>query len=229
MKLREFMNILKSIQDSNNDAIIAISGDRGVGKSTLMMQMARAFKNCRPGQIYDTEKYHIYSQDELIDKMEAFDAKDMLCSDESITALFKRDFGKKNQINLIKMFNTYRDKYYLFFLLVPNFADLDFAVRNSLIIKFWIFCEKRGRAAVFCPLRNPILKDAWNMKQIMAFYERGKLHQVKNFVCYLRWKDLSPKLYRKYQAIKAKKRASAHGVIYKGERKKAVNTDYTEA
>lgn len=223
------MNLIKAIQDSNNDAILAITGDRGVGKSTLMMQMARAFKRCPPERIYDINKYHVYDQKELIDNMEAFTPKDMICSDETVTALFKRDFGKKQQINLIKMFNTYRDKYYLFFLLIPNFLDLDLAVRNSLIIKFWIFCEKRGRAAVFCPLRNPIAKDAWNTKQIMIYYEKGKLHHAKNFVCYLRWHDLSPALYRKYQAVKAKKRAESHGIEHKPtakEEKRQYKEDY---
>lgn len=89
------MNIVKCLQASHHDAIIAISGERGVGKSTLMMQMARAYKGCKSGECYDIEKYHIYDQQELINKMEEFEPKDMLCSDESVTALFKRDFSKK--------------------------------------------------------------------------------------------------------------------------------------
>lgn len=215
LRIKEFVNLLRAIQNSNNDVIVAISGERGVGKSTLMMQLARAYKRCGRDKIYDINKYHIYSQEELIKKMEAFRPKEMLCGDEIVTALFKRDFGKKRQIDLIKMFNTYRDKYFLFFMLLPNFIDLDIAIRNSMIIKFWIFCTKRGRAAVFTHIDNPISKDSWNTKQIMIYYDSQRVQNAKNFVCYLHWKDLSKNVYDQYQKVKATKRAEAHGVEQK--------------
>lgn len=209
---------MMAIQDSQHDVIIAISGERGVGKSTLMMQLARAYKRCPRGKAYDIEKYHIYSQEELIRKMEDFSPKEMICSDEAVTALFKRDFNKRKQIDIIKMFNTYRDKYYLFFLLLPNFMDLDIAIRNSLVIKFWIFCTKRGKAAVLTHLDNPIAKDPWNTKQVMVFYDRDKLEKCRNFVCWLRWKDVPGAVYEKYQEVKARKRAEAHGLEHKGKK-----------
>lgn len=116
------------------------------------------------------------------------------------------------------MFNTYRDKYYLFFLLIPNFADIDFAVRNSLIIKFWIHCVKRGKAIVMCSIDNPVAKDAWNMKQLYLNFERGNIMKIKNLFCILQWKDVSPRIYRQYQKIKARKRAEAHGLKQTGKR-----------
>lgn len=190
------------MQASNNDVMLGISGARGVGKSVLMMKITEEFK----GGAYDFEKYHIYQREELLKKMEEFDDREVLCVDEAITSLFKREFQKKNQIDVIKMFNMYRDKSFLLFLLIPHFWDLDSAIRNSLIIKYWIYCYNRGGAVVFHADKNPGTFDPFDRKWIYNAWKSRRIHKVPNYVCDLRWSNVSEPTYLRYKKIKAEKR-----------------------
>jgi len=202
VSIKNFVKHIKFMQSSNNDVILGISGARGVGKSVLMMKMSEEFK----GGLYDMEKYHIYKRKELIDDLENFPDREMLCVDEAITSLFKREFQKKSQINIIKMFNMYRDKSFLIFLLIPHFWDFDSSIRNSLIIKYWIYCFQRGEAVVFHADKNPGTFDPFDRKWIYRYWKSRQIHKAPNYVCNIRWSNVDEERYSLYKQIKARKR-----------------------
>jgi len=206
LNVKRFARIVRSVQDSHNDCIIAITGFRGVGKSVLMRQIGKELKLCD----YDMNKYHIYSRKELVDNLEKLEKKDILCVDEAINTIFKREFQKKNQIQIIKMFNTYRDKFFTVFLLVPLFWDLDSSVRNSMMIKFWIFCYKKGRAVIFTHNHNPATTDPFNRDSIHYAWARKRIRTSRNYFNDLRWSNLKPEEYDLYAEIKARKRKESY-------------------
>lgn len=167
-----------------------------------MIQLARAML----GSYYDMEVHNIYKQEELREKLEKFDPYQVLAVDEAISGLFKRDFAKKQQKDIIKMLNMYRDKFFTIFLTLPNFWDLDSAIRTSMIIKYWIYCFKRGEAIIFTHDKNPGSFDPFNRKLIYSYWKAGKIWKSPYYCGSIVWKDIDKDLYNKYKLIKARKR-----------------------
>lgn len=202
VSIKSTVEFIKEMQEYDNDMIIAISGARGTGKSTLMMQIVKALKE----GWYDFEKYHIYDRNELKEKLETFEEKETICIDEAISSLFKREFQNKNQNYIIKMFNMYRDKRYLIFLLIPHFWDLDAAVRNSFIVKWWIHVYQRGEAIIFTHDSNPGTWDPWNRKDIYINWKLKKPYVVPNYVGNISWSKIPDDVFEEYKKVKNKKR-----------------------
>ncbi|HEC72695.1 MAG TPA: hypothetical protein ENI36_03725 [Thermoplasmatales archaeon] len=202
---------IKQVQDNENDFIIVISGYRGVGKSTLMLQIADHLIEDNLFTIENLKKHNIYSRDELDEKLENFPEKSVFCVDEGINLLFKREFFNRQQNKIIKRFNTYRDKYFCIFLLIPNFWDLDSSVRNSAMIKWWIHCYNRGNAYIYQPEENEWNPDPWNQKtNFMAVRKGVKRYQTPNYLTNIVWRKLTDKQMANYKKVKAFKRRLAY-------------------
>jgi ABC-type dipeptide/oligopeptide/nickel transport system ATPase component len=196
---------MKALDISDNDFIVGVSGFRGSGKSTLMAQFMKELK----GGWYDFNEFHIYMRTELDDKLANYPDASVFGVDEAINNLFKREWHDNSQIDVVKKFNMFRDKRHKMFLLIPHFWDLDTAVRNSLIIKWWVYVYKLGNAVVFQPHNNPFSLDPWNMKLNIILWRRGKIFQSPNYLFNLTWKPLPEDVYQEYKKVKAIKRVKA--------------------
>lgn len=192
--------IIKQTQKNDNDIIIVISGARGLGKSTLMSQISKELNN-----EYKFEDY-IYNKGEFIKALSEGKPEDTIHVDEAISTLFKREFQHKNQNAIVKLLNMHRDKRYVIFLLLPHFWDLDSAVRNTLIVKWWIHVYKRGDALIFTHDDNPGTWDPWNRKGIYEAWSHGKPYVVPNYVANIRWSNLKPEIMNSYKEVKTEKR-----------------------
>lgn len=202
---------IKQVQDNQNDFIIVISGYRGVGKSTLMLQIADYLLEDNLFTMENLKRYNIYSRRELDKKLEEFPERSLLCVDEGINLLFKREFFNRQQNKIIKRFNTYRDKYFCIFLLLPNFWDLDVSVRNSAMIKWWIHCYRRGDAYIYQAEENEWNPDPWNQKLNFIAVRKGiKRYQTQNYLTNITWTKLKPNQFEKYKKVKALKRKLAY-------------------
>lgn len=204
----ELSLILKMIthRENKHDAIVVISGSRGMGKSVLGMNLMRILN----GESYFTEeamrRLNIYQPGDLTETLDKCPDNSSLLVDEAINVLFKRDFAKKSQKVNIKIFNTHRDKRLIVFLLVPNFFDIDSSVRNSLIIKFWIHVHSRGKAWIFTHENNPATDDPWCRSNIFYWHLKGQIYRSHNFIGNLQFKNIKDPIYKIYQEIKKEKR-----------------------
>ena len=208
---RKATEIIIQVQNSKNDFIIVISGFRGVGKSTLEMQITGNLT----GQSYFTEegfrKHNIYSRKELDKKLEELPDKSVLCIDEGINLLFKREFQNKDQNVIIKKFNTYRDKCFVIFLLIPNFWDLDSSIRNSTMVKWWIHCTGYGQGIIYQVEDNEWNPDPWNQKNNFIATRKGvKRYSLPNYVANIIWDELPEDTYGVYKTVKSEKRRLAY-------------------
>lgn len=203
--------LIKKVQNSNNDMIIAVTGYRGAGKSTLIIQAAAKLMGKICLSKADFEQHFIYSRKELDEKLEKFEKQRVICVDESINLLFRREFQNKQQNQIIKKFNTYRDKQYCIFLVIPTFWQLDSAVRNSLIIKWWVHCVDRGNAIIYQPEDNEWNYDPWNQKENFIDRRMKKpIYKSKNYFSNIVWQKLPEELEQEYNEIKAKKRKESY-------------------
>lgn len=176
-----------------------ISGERGTGKSVLMLNMMLY----QLGKFFDMEEQLIYSQEELIEKLKNSCEYSLIAVDEAITGIYKRDFAKKKQKNIVKILNTFRDKYYTIYLCIPNFFDLDSAIKSGDMIKFWIHCTERGKGVIFMREEG---KFGFNVEKIFNYMRYNVVHKCPNFFGFIRWKKIPDWLYNDYKEIKARKR-----------------------
>ena len=202
-------NYIRAVQQSKGDFIIVITGFRGVGKSTLLSRFIEELGIELNEENF--KKYFIYSRKELDKKLEDFTEKSPLCIDEGINLLFKREFQNRDQNIIIKKFNTYRDRFYVIFLLIPNFWDLDSSIRNSTMIKWWIHCHKFGEGTIYQPEDNEWNPDPWNQKNNFLASRKGiRRWSLPNYIANITWNELPEEVYDKYKKIKNEKRKESY-------------------
>lgn len=208
--VREVVKTIEGVTKSKGDFIIAVSGNAGIGKSTLVNQIVKE----KTGERFSAaffEKYNFYSREELDKKLEELPNNSIFILDESINMMFKREWQNREQIKIIQKLNTYRNKGFIIFLLLPRFTDIDSAVRNSSRIKWWINCLSWGEAVIYQADDNEFNPDPWNLKINMKLLLRGrKRYNLPNYVANLYWQEMEKEAFELYEEIKGKKRKEAY-------------------
>jgi len=211
--IKDIVKILKRRQQNEFDGNIAVSGERGNGKSTLINKIYYRF----PG--FDPWKHQVYSRSDVIYllKNQHFG----LCwDDEAINSSYKRDFQNKEQQKLIKILTAYRDNFNIYASAIPNFFSLDRDLRDLYFIHFHVI--ERGIAVVHMPLQGRLYsQDRWdakyNAKIESSWSKRMKkdsgfkpaYHKLSTFRGYLFFKDATEKQKKLYKQIKKKKRSNS--------------------
>lgn len=200
-------NHIKRMLDKDWDYIAGVSGDAGVGKSSLVCQIGPLVD-----KKYAFERNNIYQQSKLSSALYDYPEKSFLNVDEAINVLYRRDFAKGGQKQLLKDFDMIRDRNLCVFFLIPNFWDLDTKILNSGRIKLWIYIDERGLAMMFRPDKNPFNPDRWNRelnRKLFQDWDNANPKDSPNFVDYLEFKPMDAELYKQYKEVKAKKRREA--------------------
>lgn len=200
----------KNRQANKFDAIIAISGNRGQGKSTIAYKIASLFKG------FKAERDIVYSRKEL-NKALATKKYGVVMADEMVIAGYKRTFWDSDQIALIQMINTYRDSCNVLIMCIPSFASLDKDLRK--LVKFRIHVIRRGLSIVHVAKNVDYKDDPWDFKYNQKIEEDWSKKHIKSpkytklstFAGYLAFGDLKPLQKIKYQRIKEYKRNIALG------------------
>ena len=226
--MRDLVDTLRKRIDNQFDANIVISGARGTGKSTLAWKIASKF-DC-----FDPWKHIVYDRDSVIELL-ATQKRGVIWDDESINSGFKRSFYDKDQQQLIKYLNMYRDKFNVFIMCIPNFYDLDKAMRSLVKIHINIIRRYDDYALAAIHIADNSANystDPWatavNLKKEMAWQKVRQrnpnflppYHKLTTFVGYLKYGDVSPKERELYQTIKDSKRKELHDKEKAEEEKK---------
>ena len=159
------------------DAIIIVSGERGVGKTTCMQTFGFEMDNK-----FDQSKNisYIPTEQDIIDRFNSLAAYQVLGIDEAMEIMYKQDFMKGFQKTLIKMYGRERKQFKITIMCIPAFADLTKTFRNTFV-KYWIYIAERGHGVILCKPQTPYSDDAWNLKSLdKQFTEVIMKHKVTN-------------------------------------------------
>lgn len=211
--IKELVDILLERQKNEFDGNIAVSGDRGNGKSTIIDKIFYRFPNFNPW------KHQVYNRSDVIHLLKS--QKFGLCwDDEAINSGYKRNFQDKGQQELIKIITVYRDNYNIFASAIPNFFNLDKDLRDLYFIHLHVI--ERGIAVVHMPLQgrlysqdrwdskyNAKIEDSWSKKMNIDPNFKPPYHRLSTFRGYLFFGDVTEKQKKLYKEIKREKRKDA--------------------
>ena len=198
------------------DAFIIIEGNRGLGKSTLAIEVSRKVAKCfKILGMAEKYKFHwdkslIYTKKETLNFFHQWHKNGI--ADEMINVTFNRDFYDPDQKNVIKMINMNRDHCNLFIACVPQFQNLDTQIKN--LCKIRITVVRRGLAIIQTPNRTIYVKDKWdqatNEKIEREWLQKGMskpaYSKLTTFRGILKFPKLHPSMEAKYQEVKNRKR-----------------------
>ena len=211
--IKEIVEILKERQVNEFDSNLAVSGDRGNGKSTIINKIYYRLPNFNPW------KQQVYNRDDVINLLK-YQQLGLCWDDEAINSGYKRDFQNKGQQELIKIITAYRDNYNTFASAIPNFFSLDKDLRDLYFIHIHVI--ERGIAIIHMPLQGRLYsQDRWDAKYNAKIEEswskkiqrdpnfRPPYHKLTTFRGYLFFKDCTPKQKELYLEIKRTKRSES--------------------
>jgi hypothetical protein len=213
--LIKMISMIVRILQNKFDCFIIIEGNRGLGKSTLAIHLARGV--ARKFKKIDHEKYKfnwdhslVYTKKETKRFWHKWEAIGI--GDEMINVAFNRDFYDTEQKDIVKMINMNRDHRNLFIACVPQFQTLDSQIKN--LCKIRITVVRRGVAVIQTPNQTIYIKDKWdqatNEKIEREWMRKGITKPYYTRLTTFRGLMKFPKLREaselKYQEVKDRKR-----------------------
>jgi hypothetical protein len=211
----KMITMIVNILNNKFDCVMVIEGNRGLGKSTLAIHLARGV--AREFRKIGSDRYKfnwrrslIYTKKETKSFFHRWD--NIGIADEMINVTFNRDFYNEEQKDIIKMINMNRDHRNLFIACVPQFQTLDTQIKN--LCKIRITVVRRGMCIIQTPNRTIYMRDKWdqatNEKIERDWIKKGikNPHYTKltTFRGVMKFPKLRDRAEEKYQSIKDDKR-----------------------
>jgi cytidylate kinase len=213
--MKKVISMIVRILENKFDCVIVIDGNRGLGKSTLAIHLARGVAREFKKKGSENFKFNwrntlIYTKKETKRFLNKWRSTGI--ADELINIAFNRDFFNEDQKDIVKMMNMNRDHCNFFISCVPSFETIDNQIKN--LCKIRITVVRRGVAIIQTPNKSIYSKDKWDQK-INEKIERVWISKgIKNphytklttFRGLLKFPKLSDSAEIKYQAVKDDKR-----------------------
>lgn len=201
--------MIAETQRQKFDAVIAVTGARGLGKSTLAWKLCKGVG--RYNKIgFKPKRDIVFSRDDVINHLSK-KKLGIIFGDEFVNVTYNRDFSNKAQQNFLKMLNMYRDSRNFLVACIPDFPILDKQFRS--LIKMRLQVIRRGVAIVHLQRKTSYSIDPWDMKgneKVEANWNKGKrkpnYSQLSTSEGLLFFGDLGAKERRLYELIKQSKR-----------------------
>ena len=211
----KLITMIVKILQNEFDCFLVIEGNRGLGKSTLAIHLARGI--AREFKKLGSEDYRWHWRNSLIyTKKETkhfwHKWRSLGIADEMINVTFNRDFYNEEQKDIIKMINMNRDHCNFFVACVPQFQTLDNQIKG--LCKIRITVVRRGLAIVQTPNRTIYVRDKWdqatNEKIERDWLKKGiknpHYSKLTTFRGILKFPDLKDASKIKYKFVKDLKR-----------------------
>lgn len=205
ISIQELYEACLKRRELKRDVIIALTGERGEGKSSCGYRILKKFKQFKPMRdILFSKKEISHAVGSRIDSQ--------FMADEMIFGAYKRQGWSSDNIFLIQVLNMCRDKRNVFVMCIPNFWDLDKAIRD--LVTFHIFIPRRGKAVLNKKLKGRMFSnDPWdvstNKKLEEEWAKKGmkpQYHKFSTFKAYIPVRPLPPEHEIVYQQVKDTKR-----------------------
>jgi len=215
--LDKFASLIESYQDADLDAIIAVTGPKGVGKSSCTIQVTRKVLEKRFQQNYfSPRKYIGYDNEDVLKKIHEVEEFSPLIADEAARFAMGEDWNKSENKEMKKLFAQMRTKHLAVFLNIPSFTWMDRKYREDMV-SMWLWIPTRGHGVVFTPDTNPGVSDAWHFQdfkklfrnRISMFTPVEKIIQkVRKHKCYnfdFVFPPVPQEIYEEYLKLRDKK------------------------
>lgn len=202
----------RKLTKRQKDLIFVITGYPGEGKSVLAIHVAKSYD-----KRFNFERNLIYSRSELTEKIETFPPSAFII-DEAINILYKREWNKGSQKDMIKLLNICRSKGHMLIFVQPDFEDMDKDIRKKRL-RLWIDVIKRGCGVMYKPVKSlGGGSDPWNLDKNDKFIKaqikklglvEGYLEgsaKSENFQNIVRWENISEEEYKQYEEVKDRKK-----------------------
>jgi hypothetical protein len=221
--IRDFATLIHDVQKSDRDAVVAIVGDTGEGKSVFNIHLCKAVdKN------FNIVRNLPYTKDELNRAIESFPEDSAIGVDEAVGLFYSRDFKDDQQIALLKKMDRSRDRRLLISLLIPDFFMLDKALRNGRV-RFLVWVDRRvgtgekgvAHAFIFQKERNVFNKEPWNLEFNVRLVRKGFANRSPNYIGEIEYYALTPIEYELYKEMKRCKRTLVEAEEWEVARRKA--------
>lgn len=211
---KDLVNIINKRIANGMDAVIAVSGEEGIGKSTFTLQLALELLKDKSGvDAFDMERNIAYTAEESLNKIADAPFKSCVVIDEAGRLFFKRDAMSSKTKKGVKLFQQIRFKNLCVLMAIPPFFSLDREIRNNRVW-IWVHIYARGKGLVFLKDRNIFIDDPWHQAETQGNIYR-KYHTVgdsqakliagytksKNFVGVISFDKLAPDFEKRYTDI----------------------------
>ena len=226
--IKDINQIITKRRENEFDSNLAVTGDRGNGKSTCIGKIFFRMPTFNPW------KHIVYKGDDVQDLLK-FNRKSQCWDDEAINSGYKRDFQKAGQKEQIRILTNYRDNLNCFASALPNFFALDKDLRDLYFLHLHVI--ERGIAVVHMPLQgrlysqdrwdakyNSKIEESWSKKMQHNPTFKPPYHKLTTFRGYLFFGDLSKNQKEIYKKVKRTKR----GDVFEGEEEKEMQLTFIQ-
>jgi len=157
---------------ANFDTLILLTADKGTGKSSTAIQLARNW--CKLiGIRFKPERHIAYNNADMIRCIDTLNKFEPLVADEAIRFATSEDWAKAENKELKKKLGQVRTKHLFYILCFPlKVTKLEKTYLNSYV-DYWIDLFDRGKGALYIKDKNPST-DVWNLK---AFEKMGNWNE----------------------------------------------------
>jgi hypothetical protein len=154
--------LLTTLEDF--DVLAAVTGPKGVGKSSLAIQISRKILEFQDKE-FEPERHVAYLYEDVIDKINELDEHEPLIIDEAVNVMMSEDWNKIESKYLKKVFAKLRVRHLIVFLCIPEFSWLDKKYREGMV-NFWLFVPTRGFFILFTPKIFTAKEDKWELDRL---------------------------------------------------------------
>lgn len=221
-KIDNFAKLIYQLLRSDRDVTLGVAGMTGEGKTTFVIQLARAYSKF--SKIPFSLNNLTWGRKELMRWIDGDPESEanlvtglkpgqlpeysVLIPDELFKMFFKRNWFDEAQINAIAVLNMCRDRHLLIAGNIPNFWDLDGSFTSR--VRFYCYIPKRGVAWIFQQENNPFCKDNWNIDENKKLFRKIKNpYNLPNFLFEINYNDLDIETKNEYLALRVAKRGEA--------------------
>jgi len=206
---------------ANFDTMILLSGDKGTGKSSFAIMLAREW--CRLlGISFSSRNHMAYSNAQTMERIGNLERFSPLICDEAVNFASAAEWAKLDNRELRKKIAQVRTRHLFFILCWPMKVNKIEKSYLDSFVNYWIHIIKRGVGAIFVKDINPVT-DSWRLslfKDIGGFTEftgidkiKKKLSSHPNFWYIITAPKPSEDFYKRYLVIREKNVYNAEGVL----------------
>lgn len=206
---------------ANFDTLILLTGDKGVGKSSFAIMLAREW--CRLlGISFSPDKYIAYTNKQMMDCIDNLDKFSPLIGDEGVNYCSTEGWNKvENKALKIKLAQI-RTRHYFFILCFPmKITKVDKVYLDSFV-NYWVDIFSRGKGALYVRSLSPS-QESWRIKDFTGLGNYNeftsaeavakKLSKHPNFWYLITAPKPSEQLYKRYLLVREQNVYNQNGAL----------------
>jgi len=177
---RDFVKLLLYRNLANYDSMILITADKGAGKSSAAIMIAREW--CRLlGIRFNPQRHIAYNNADVMFKIDQLKKFEPIVCDEAVRFATAADWAKKENKELKKKLAQVRTKHLLYILCFPLKVEKLEKTYLESFTNYWLDLFGRGMGAIYVKDKNPS-QDSWRIsefKKVGSYTEFTYLSKVK--------------------------------------------------